>query len=677
VNRQRLNRLAKETSPYLLQHAENPVDWYPWGDEALTRARSEDRLILLSIGYSACHWCHVMAHESFENEKTALLMNDNFVNIKVDREERPDLDAVYMAAVQAISGGGGWPLTVFLTPEGKPFYGGTYFPPEDKYGMPGFARVLRAVADFYRNRRGEVEQAAQQIMTALEAKADIPRKRGSLVAATLDQAFLALKGDFDAANGGFGAAPKFPQPLILEFLLRHYGRTGGKEALNMVSMTLEKMAKGGIYDQIGGGFHRYATDGKWLVPHFEKMLYDNALLSQVYLHAYIVTGTSLFRRIAAETIDYVLREMTSPEGGFYSTQDADIEGVEGKYYLWAHDEVTEILGKETARIVNDYYGVTVKGNSEGRNILHVPGDLPAEESDAIKQARVSLLKRRERRVRPARDDKILASWNGLMLASLAEAACVLNRDDYLAAAVANGSFLLGAMLSEGYLKHTCKDDKGRSAGYLDDYALVTEGLLSLHQATFEGRWLREAIRLTDVMVEEFWDEPTGRFYDTGRRHEALFVRPRNLHDGAMPSGSSAAALALIKVSRLTGNQRFEDMAARALKAVQEEMSHHPLGFGNWLCALDFYLSPPEEVVIVGFRDSQATADLLAILFNSWLPNKVIAARDPADTAPMDNLTLLQNRAMIDDRPTVFVCEGYSCRSPMNDPDSLRKHLRGD
>ncbi|MFO7772360.1 MAG: thioredoxin domain-containing protein [Dehalococcoidia bacterium] len=674
MNRQRPNRLTGETSPYLLQHAGNPVDWYPWGEEALTRARREDKPILLSIGYSACHWCHVMAHESFENEEIALLMNDNFVNIKVDREERPDLDAVYMDAVQAMTGGGGWPLTVFLTPEGKPFFGGTYFPPEDKHGMPGFPRVLKAVADFYQNRRGEVEQATQQIVTALDARADIPVEGETPAIDTLHQAFSAIERDFDTRNGGFGTAPKFPQPLVLEFLLRYHQRTDDRKALSIVTPTLEKMARGGIYDQIGGGFHRYATDSKWLVPHFEKMLYDNALLSQVYLHAYIVTRTPLFRRIAEETIDYVLREMSDPEGGFYSTQDADTEGVEGKYYLWTHDEVQEILGEETAGIAEDYFGVTAQGNFEGRNILHVPGDLPMEEPDAVKQAKAALLRVREKRVRPARDDKILASWNGLMLASLAEAACVLDRDDYLAAAVANGSFLLKAMMSEGYLKHTCKDGQARIEGYLDDYALVIEGFLNLHQATFDARWLREAIRLADVMIEEFWDASAGMLYDTGKRHPALFVRPRNTSDGATPSGSSAAVLALMKVSRLTDNDRLEQIAAKSLKAMQRKMSHYPLGFGNWLCALDFYLSPPKEVVIVGPRQEAATTDLLQILCNTWLPNKVVAALDPADTAAMDNLMLLKNRAMVDNRPTVYVCERYSCRTPVNDPDALRKQL---
>jgi len=672
---ERRNRLAAETSPYLLQHAHNPVAWYPWGDEALARARKEDKPILLSIGYSACHWCHVMAHESFEDEETALLMNESFINIKVDREERPDVDAVYMDAVQAMTGSGGWPLTVFLTPEGKPFYGGTYFPPEDRHGMPGFRRVLRSVADFYRRNRGEVEHSARLMVAALEERAGVPVETGPLHADTLHDGFTALRTDLDAANGGFGVAPKFPQPLILEYLLRFHHRTGNEEALNMATLALEKMAAGGIYDQIGGGFHRYATDAGWLVPHFEKMLYDNALLSRVYLHAYIVTRKPLFRRIAEETIDYVLREMTGPEGSFYSAQDADSEGVEGKYYVWALDEVKSVLGEEQARTVNDYYGISAKGNFEGRNILYVPGDITEEVPDSVGPARMALLKERETRVRPARDDKVLTSWNALMLASLAEAACVLDRDDYLAAAVANGSFILEKMMVDGYLRHTYKDGEARIEGYLDDYALIIDAMLSLHEANFGGRWLNEAIRLADVMVEEFGDGSSGVLYDTGRRHQALLVRPRSTTDGAMPSGPSAAAMALLKVSRLTDNSRLESIAVESLKAMQGRMSRHPLGFGNWLCALDFHLSSPREIVIVGSRESAAEAGLLRVLWNTWLPNKVFAARDPGEESSAEELELLKNRTMIDSRPTVYLCERYSCQAPIVDADSLRDRLR--
>jgi hypothetical protein len=615
-----------------------------------------------------------MAHECFENEDIARLMNDNFINIKVDREERPDLDAVYMEALQSITDGGGWPLTVFLTPDGKPFFGGTYFPPEDRHGMPGFPRVLKTVADVYRHRREEVEQATQQVVAALATKGEIPVGTERLAVDLLSQAYSALRRDFDKVNGGFGSAPKFPQPLVLEFLLRYYLRTKDKDALEMVTLTLEKMAKGGIYDQIGGGFHRYATDSHWLIPHFEKMLYDNALLSQVYLHAYLVTRTPLFRRIAEETLDYVLREMTSPEGGFYNTQDADSEGVEGKYYVWTTDEIMDALGKETGGIVSDYYGVTTSGNFEGRNILYVAGSLDSEEPAVMKQARASLLERREKRVRPGRDEKVLASWNGLMLASLTEAACVLDRKDYLTAAITNASFLLNSMSSGGYLRHVYKDGRATIEGYLEDYAMVIDGLLNLHQATFTGEWLRQAVRLTQVMADAFWDASSSTFYDTSGRHPTLFIRPKSIHDGALPSGSSAATLVLLKVSRLTGHERLEQIAERSLRSVQWLMSGYPLGFGHWLCALDFYLSAPKEIAIVGTRDAPATMELLRVLFDTWLPNKVIAAYDPNDPASVVDLRLLENRRMVNNQPTVYVCERHTCRMPLTEPDLLRSHL---
>jgi uncharacterized protein YyaL (SSP411 family) len=652
------------------------VDWYPWGDEALTRAHTEDKPILLSIGYSACHWCHVMAHESFENKEIARLMNDHFINIKVDREERPDLDTVYMEAVQSITGSGGWPLTVFLTPEGKPFYGGTYFPPEDGRGLPGFSRVLRTVSDAYQKRRREVEQATQQIMTALSSRVDGNTSTEPLAIDILDQAYSALGRDFDRINGGFGQAPKFPQPMVLEFLLRYYYRTRDKNALDMVTMTLEKMAKGGVYDQVGGGFHRYATDGHWLVPHFEKMLYDNALLSQVYLHAYLVTKTPFFRRIAEDTIDYVLREMTSPQGGFYSTQDADSDGKEGKYYIWSPNEIKKALDEKTASIIGNHYGVTESGNFDGRNILHVAGNLQPEETSIIRQANALLLKEREKRVKPGRDEKILASWNGLMLASLAEAAGILGRKDYLKAAVANGSFLLNLMTSEGYLKHVYSHGQSNIDGYLEDYALVIDGLLNLHQATLTGQWLKEAIRLADLIVREFWDDSAGIFYDTGERHQPLFVRPKSTQDGALPSGSSAATVALLKIAYLTEDKRLEHIATRSLRVMRESLSTYPLAFGKWLCALDFYLSTKKAVVIVGPSGNRTTVEMIRILSGTWLPNKVVAALDPNDPTAVTELRLLNNKSMVNEQATVYICEGYSCQAPVTTPELLRNQLQG-
>lgn len=675
-NRALPNHLAGETSPYLLQHANNPVDWYPWGDEALNRAKAEDKPILLSIGYAACHWCHVMAHESFENPDIAALMNDNFINVKVDREERPDLDSIYMQAVQAISGSGGWPLTVFLAPDGKPFFGGTYFSPDDRHGMPGFSRVLKTVADAYENRRGEIEEAAGQIIAVLTSENKVNESE-PVTPDILNQAYLTFREDFDRENGGFGLAPKFPQPMALEFLLRCFHRTQDKAVLEMVDFALEKMARGGIYDQVGGGFHRYATDRSWLVPHFEKMLYDNALLSRVYLHAYIVTGKQLFRSIAEETLDYVLREMSDPDGGFYSTQDADSEGVEGKYYLWTPQEIIDVTGKDNSHIVADYFGVTTDGNFEGQNILHVVKEPDSEVLTIIDQAKKSLRKRRDQRVKPGRDEKILASWNGLMLASLAEAACTLDRRDYLAAAVANGSFLLDSMLVDGFLQHAYGDGKPKLDGYLDDYAMVIDGLLSLHQTTLHGEWLRQATKLAKIMVEQFWDEAPGIFYDTGGRHENLFIRPKSTFDGALPSGASMAIMVLLKLGWLTDNHGFENIAAQALRSVRELISQHPLGFGNWLCALDFYLSEPRQIAIIGSADNPATSELLHTLCTTWLPNKVVAAYDPGDPTAVSELKLFENRGMINNQSTVYVCHRYSCQQPVTDPVSLAEQLRGE
>jgi len=667
------NRLAKESSPYLLQHANNPVDWYPWGEEALTKAKVEDKPILLSIGYSACHWCHVMAHESFENVKTARLMNDNFVNIKVDREERPDLDSVYMEAVQSLTGRGGWPLTVFLTPEAKPFYGGTYFPPEDRYGMPSFSRVLSAAADAFKNRRVEVEQTTKRITESLSSRPSTVTDMKPLVTDIIGNACLNLKQDFDRDDGGFGQAPKFPQPMVLEFLLRYFHRSQDKAALDMVTLTLEKMARGGIYDQIGGGFHRYSTDGHWLVPHFEKMLYDNTLLSQLYLHAYLVTRNPLFRRVVEETLDYLLREMASPYGGFYSTQDADSEGAEGKYYLWTLDEIIEALGEERGRIVADYYGVNASGNFDNRSILYVPDNHQTEEPSFILDAKASLIKWREQRAHPGRDEKILASWNGLALSSLAEAACALDRQDYLSVAVSNGSFLMDSMTKSGYLRHTFKDGHAKGEGYLEDYAMVIGGLISLHQATFSSEYLKQAIRFAYIIAQDFWDETAGTFYDTSSRHDSLFVRPRSTHDGSLPCGASAATLEILKISRLTGNKQFEQIGERSLRSLKNLISRYPLGFGHWLNCLDFYLSTPQEIVMVGAPNHPEAMALRRILCDVWLPNMTFSAVDPDDQAPA-SIEIYEGKVMVNERPAVYICQNYACLPPINEPDALRKQL---
>ncbi len=680
------NRLANETSPYLLQHKHNPVDWHPWGPEALRRARDEDRPIMLSIGYAACHWCHVMAHESFEDPDTAEVMNALYVNIKVDREERPDLDGIYMQAVQTLTGSGGWPMTVFLTPDGRPFFGGTYFPKEARPGMPAFVEVLKAAADAYHSRRGEVVQSAGQIVARLKSP-KAPARGEPMTASLLQQALQRLASGFDWDHGGFGGAPKFPQPMALEFLMRSYRRQPDARSLQMVELTLTRMARGGMYDQLGGGFHRYATDAHWLVPHFEKMLYDNALLSQTYLHAYQLTGNAFYRRIVEETCDYVLREMTHPDGGFYSTQDADSEGVEGKFFVWSPREVIEVLGEEDGRLFNAYFDVTEQGNFEGHSILNVPAEaqevaaelgVSAERLGAvIEAARPKLYDARERRVHPGRDDKVLTSWNGMMLTSLAEAGAALSRRDYVDAATANAAFVLANLRQDGRLLRTWKDGRAKLLAYLEDYALLIDGLIALHGATFQRRWLDEARGLAGGMMDLFWDEAQGFFYDTGRDHEELVVRPRDIYDGATPCGGSAAAHALLRLAVVTGDADYQRKAAASLRSVAPFLPQQPAGLAHWLGALDFYLSKPVEVAIVGPPRDEATSALAAVTFGAYLPNKVVVGLDPEagpEAAAPDLSGLLAARPMVDGRPTAYVCESYVCKQPTTDPATLREQL---
>ena len=589
------NRLIDETSPYLLQHAHNPVDWYPWGPEALERAKAEDKPILLSVGYSACHWCHVMEKESFEDREIAELMNESFICIKVDREERPDLDSIYMTAVQTMTGSGGWPMTVFLTPDGKPFYGGTYFPPEDRGGIPGFPRVIQALARAYREDRADVARTTQQLLQRMQQNSAAVRGLEPLTIDVMNQAYRAIAGQFDDRHGGVGIQPKFPQPMTYEFLLRYHLRSKDPRALDMVELTLDRMAEGGIYDQIGGGFHRYSTDTFWLVPHFEKMLYDNALLVKLYLHAYQVTGKSSYRRVAEETLGYVLREMTDPLGGFYSSQDADSEGVEGKYFVWRPEEVIGVLGKEEGEIVNRFLGVTQEGNLEGHSILHLAADpetvaaeagMAEEDLDSLLlSCKARLLEARGQRVPPGRDEKILTAWNGMMLRAFCEGAAVLNRPEYADIAKQNAKFLLENLRNEGRLLRTYKDGKANLNGYLEDYAFLADGLIALHEVTLEERWLRGAIELGQAMVELFWDEGSGQWYDTGRDHEELIVRPRDVSDNATPSGSSMAADVLLRLAVITGESEFERRAVTALRSVRELMAKAPTGAGNWLSAL--------------------------------------------------------------------------------------------
>ncbi|NWG17077.1 MAG: thioredoxin domain-containing protein [Chloroflexi bacterium] len=678
-----LNRLQHETSPYLRQHADNPVDWYPWGQEAFDRAQAENRPILLSIGYSACHWCHVMAHESFEHEPTAAMMNELFVNIKVDREERPDVDDIYMQAVVALTGHGGWPMTVFLTPDGRPFYGGTYFPREPRSGMPAFRQILAAVADAYNSRRSQVDDAAGNLTEALNRDfLGIGGDADALNADLLDEAVRRFEQAFDKNYGGFGGAPKFPQPMNLDFLLRAHARTGNANTLNMVTLTLQKMARGGIYDQIGGGFHRYSVDAIWLVPHFEKMLYDNAQLSRVYLHTWQITGEPFYRRIAEEIYDYILREMTAPEGGFYSTTDADSEGEEGKFFVWDESELQEILGGD-ARIAVEYWGVTARGNFEGHNILYVPSEnatvaerlgLTGEDLEAkIAAIRDRLFAVRSQRVPPGLDDKILTAWNGMMLASLAEAARVLARADYREAAIKNADFLLRELKTEdGRLLRTHKDGVSKLNAYLDDYANLTDGLIELYQTTFDERWFIEARRLADHVLAHF-PAPDGGFYDTGDDHEKLIVRPRNLQDNATPSGNAMMAKQLLRLAAYTGETRYEESARRTLALLSEALRQYPQAFGEALSAADMLVNDLDEVAVVGDPADEQTAALLAVIRRPYRPN-AIAALAPQDVDGEHILPLLNHRVTKGGEPTVYVCRNFACRLPVTTPEALRDQL---
>ncbi len=685
-----VNRLIHETSPYLRQHAHNPVDWYPWGDEAFDRARREDKPILLSIGYSACHWCHVMERESFENEEIARLMNEHFVNIKVDREERPDLDAIYMSAVQALTGHGGWPLTVFLTPEGVPFYGGTYFPPVDRHGLPAFPRVLRAVAEAYRTRRGEIEKAGRELLAHLRAMNTWTPAEHALTPDLLDAAYRTLIEHFDATHGGFGRAPKFPAPMVLEFLLRIYLRTGDDFAREMVERTLVRMARGGIYDHVGGGFHRYAVDAQWLIPHFEKMLYDNALLAHTYLAAYQITGNVFYREIVEETLDYVLREMTDPHGGFYAAQDADSEGEEGKFYVWTPAEIRAVLGEREGEIVCRYFGVTDWGNFEGKNVLSVPRDpeviarlegLTVPELMAlIRRARQTLRAHREQRTKPLRDEKIIAAWNGLMLRSFARAALVLNRDEYYQAARRNAEFLLAALRRDKGLWHTFAHGVAKIPAYQDDYACLIDGLLALYETDFDPRWFREALALTQVMLEHFWDAEQGGFFSTSPEHRDVPVRLKEAFDNATPSGNSVAAEVFLRLYRFTGDVVYWERAQAILRLFADAMRRHPYGFGRLLCALDLALAPAQEIALVGDPEAPETCALRRHLAACYLPHAVVAFRRVGDEEAPRLIPLLRDREPLRDpegRPvpcTVYVCENFVCHPPVTRIEELERWL---
>jgi len=683
------NRLANETSPYLLQHKDNPVDWYPWGEEALAAARLLDKPILLSIGYSSCHWCHVMAHESFENEAIASVMNDGFINVKVDREELPDVDSIYMTAVQAMTGSGGWPLTVFITPDGQPFFGGTYFPPEDRPNMAGFPRVLAAVADAYANRRKELLENSQQVVNAIREQSTPQKHDGAVDESLIFGSFTHLVGTADMENGGTQGAPKFPQPMVYELLLRYWKRTGSSQVLDIVNLTLEKMAHGGIYDQIGGGFARYSVDETWLVPHFEKMLYDNAQLVSLYLHAYQATKKPLYKRVVEETLDYVAREMTHRAGGFYSASDADSDGVEGKFFVWTSDEIDSVLDSGDAEIAKAYWGVTDEGNFEGSNILNLPmsqaeflsrsGQEPADLIADIERIRTLLYEARSKRVPPGIDDKILVSWNALMMKSLAEAGAVFERQDWIAAAEKNARLIFGQLRDdEGRLLHTWKatsdtDGEARILGYLDDHSYLIDALLTLYEATFDFNYVAEAKSLADQMIDRFWDPDWEVFYDTSLEHSKLLVRPRDVLDNALPSGGAVAAIALQRLSIFTGDSSYSAKAEDSMKALIPHMEQAPSMVTSWLAAVDFLRSSSQEIVLVGDPDDSVVMDMKRELRSTFQPNRVYAGAH--GEVSDDSLSpLLTGRTQINGKTTVYVCENYACKLPVTSVAEMVEQL---
>ena len=674
------NRLSSATSPYLLQHADNPVDWYPWGAEALERAAAEDKPILLSVGYAACHWCHVMAHESFEDAATAQLMNTHFVNIKVDREERPDIDGIYMQAVQAMTGHGGWPMTVFLTPRGEPFYGGTYFPPLERHGMPSFKRVLLAVSEAYRTKPETVEQTAHQLREMFAAGSSLDTRGGSADGAVLASAYQALTRAYDAERGGFGGAPKFPPSMTLDFLLRHWARTGTEFALDIVLNSFRAMARGGLFDQVGGGIHRYSVDANWLVPHFEKMLYDNALFARLGVGLWQATGDAEVRRATHATFDWIGREMTSPEGGFYSSLDADSEGEEGKFYVWDDEALTALLGSDAA-VVRAYWGSSPSGNFEGHNILHVADEpsvvsrlhgLTLAQLDAvIERARARLYSERAGRVWPALDDKVIASWNGLMLRAVAQGARVFADADLRALAVRNGTFLRTQMVREGRVIRSFRGGVTTSMGFLEDHAAVALGFLEMYALTFERSWLDDAMAIADVVVDRFHDPELGIFFDTARDHEALITRPRDVTDNAVPSGNSLVADLLLRLSVITGESRGGELARRACDSMAEGLARHPTAFGHLLGVADMALYGATEVALVGSPASTPFKELEAALTSRYVPALVLAGGLPDENS---SLALLRGRSAPPGGATAYLCRGYQCESPTSQPHELLAQL---
>jgi uncharacterized protein len=672
------NRLAQESSPYLLQHKDNPVDWYPWGEEAIEKAKREQKPIFLSIGYSACHWCHVMEHESFENEAIARVLNENFVPVKVDREERPDLDQIYMNAVQMLTGHGGWPMSVFLTPDLKPFYGGTYWPPKSTGRMPGFDQILSAVIDAWKNRREQAQVAADQLTAELQRVGKLEGGgEDQLTIDLIDAAASQLRRSFDSANGGFGQAPKFPHPMDLQLLLRVSQRSGQPGPVDMVRLTLDRMTAGGIYDHLGGGFARYSVDARWLVPHFEKMLYDNALLTGAYLDAYLVTGEASYARVVRETLNYILRDMTDPKGGFYSTEDADSEGHEGLFYTWTPDEIEAVLGEEQGVTFGRVYDVSDVGNFEGRNILNLPKTLeqcaailkrkPDELAAELAESRGKLFAAREKRVRPGRDDKVIVAWNGLMIDAMARADAALDVADYRFPAIKAADFILENMRrDDGRLLHTWRAGKAKLDAYLDDYASLANSLVSLYEITFNERWINESVQLIDIVLAKFADPDGGGFFYTAADHEQLITRTKELTDSSTPSGNALAATALVRLGQLLGRRDYLEAAERTLVAAAPILQRAPTAAGQMLIALDRYFGPAHEIVLVGDLAQQETLDAIGFMHQQYLPRAVLAIRhSQPDNLPRskDLDALFAGKSSADGKPVLFVCQNFACQAP--------------
>lgn len=684
----RANRLAGSASPYLLQHAYNPVDWYPWGEEAIAKARTEDKPIFLSIGYAACHWCHVMERESFENPEIAAYLNRHFVSIKVDREERPDLDEIYMSAVQAMTGQGGWPMSMFLTPDLKPFYGGTYFPPRDKYGRQGFPSVLSGIVAVWKNRREEVLKSANGLTDHLQTLLGRQHgERGMLSEALISGALTALRSTFDREHGGWGGAPKFPSSTSISLLLRAWRCSGDQDLMDMTALTLDRMALGGLYDQLGGGYHRYSTDAHWLTPHFEKMLYDNAQLVRAYLEAYQATGKALYRRVARETLEYLLRDMRDEDGGFHSSEDADSEGEEGRFYLWTQAEIFEVLGQTAGAAFCDFYQVNPDGNflshepyHDAQNILHSyapPEDQGEEWAENMARMRVKLLERRALRTRPGRDDKVLTVWNAMTISALARGAQVLDEPRYLRAAEEAGAFLLEEMLCNGVLMRVYRAGECHQPAFLDDYAATINAFIDLYESALDINWLIAAKELAQNMIDRFWDEEQGVFCYTEADRSDVLVRARSAYDGAEPSGNSTAAMALLRLARLTGDTSYEDRARRILEANAASMTRAPQAFLAMLGAVGFLLDPPMEIVIAGTRGSAEVNALMKTIHARFLPNKTIACIGPdddADAISLEHIPLLQGKTHMDNTATAYVCRNNTCSPPVADPEELAQLL---